>query len=481
MKTNNAFRKVARAAVPGVTFLILLLGGCELIDPTEVRNPQIVEENLIGQNLTANACLTSARWGFADLLDNTAYFTDVVSDNYDNVATFISPNADDPRAIRADDLTLNGNSLYAIAQRERAQITYFITTIVPADPGAAATIGPDLQFYRGMATLILGENFAYAPAEAGGPALTSNQLIDLAIADFTAASTGGSTTIRQAAQFALARAHYARGNRTNAVAAATAALATTGGTTFVFSSPYDAATQVNTFYTFAVSRALNDMQPLPRLDFLDPKYTAQDAPIAALKAEEMYLILAEDALAGNNLAGAKTQMLAAMALAKSTAGGRTTSTFTDIDPRTGRPNDDAITVQASASAPAVPNLVRRRSGSSVPQKAFSNTSVDSAAINALTTGEEHLRMLHLLRQEIFFGEGRRMSDLGIRLPIIQREIETSPTISPGDPGTTSTVPSYIPAGSGLDAFTTAGTVVTITNDMNQVLAVNRIARFTMPF
>jgi len=487
MNTKRLFTNVRRAApafLSGLAFLLILISGCELIDPTEVRNPQIVEDNLIGQAATAAAALQSARFGFADLFDNTAYFTDVVSDNYDNIATFISPNADDPRAIRADDLTLNGvNSLYSIAQRERAQITYFLASIVPSDPTAATTVAGDLKFYRGMAALILGENFAYAPSVAGGPALTSNQLIDLAITDFTDASTTGSTTVQQAALFALARANHAKGSVGAATTAANNALATTGGGTYLFSSPYDAATQVNTFYTFAVSRALNDIQPLPRLDFLDPKYTSTSAPIAALKAEEMYLILAEAELSANNLAGARGHMLAAMAVATGTSGGRASANFTDGDPRTGRPNADSVLVRASATAPSVAGLVKRRSGTSVAQKAFSNTSVDSAAINALTTGEEHLRMLHLLRQEIFFGEGRRMSDLGIRLPIIQREIETSPTIAPGDPGTTSTVPAYIPTGSGLDAFTSDATagLITITNDMNAVLATNRIARFTMPF
>lgn len=485
MKTKSLSR--VRRATPvfltGLTFFLLLAGGCELIDPTEVRNPQIVEDNLIGQAATAAAALQSARFGFADLLDNTAYFTDVVSDNYDNVATFISPTADNPAAIRPDDLTLNGAALYSIAQRERAQITYFLASIVPNDPNAAATVGGELRFYRGMATLILGENFAYAPSVPGGPALTSVQLIDLAIADFTAASTTATTAIQQTALFALARAQHAKGDKAAATTAANNALASASGTTYLFSSPYDAATQVNTFNTFAVARNLNDIQPLPRLDFLDPKYATTSSPIAALKAEEAYLILAEVALSDNNLAGARTNMLAAMALARGTSGGRTSANMTDADPRTGRPNADTVLVRASASATPVAGLVKRRSGSSVPQKAFSNTSVDSAMINALVTGEAHLRMLHLLRQEIFFGEGRRMSDLGIRLPIIQREIETSPTIAPGNPGTTSFAPAYIPASPGLDAFTSDATagLITITNDMNQVLAVNRVSKFSIPF
>jgi hypothetical protein len=493
MKTNIFFTSLKRqgpTAVLAAAFLFMFWGGCELIDPTEVKNPQITEENFLGQPATAAASLSSARFGFADLLDNTAYFTDVVSDNYDNVATFISPSADNPSAVRSDDLTLNGAALYSIAQRERAQITYFLTTVVPKDPNATATVVGDLKFYRGMATLILAENFAYAPSIAGGAALSSSQLVDLAIADFvdatTTASTSGSAlfpALTQAAQFALARAYYDKGDKANASAAATAALAISG--TYLFSSPYDPATQVNTFFTFAVARALKDMQPLPRLDFLDPKYTIDASPIAALKAEEMHLILAEVALSNNDLPGARTSMKNAITVALGTSGGRTTSTFVDADTRSGtgwsRPNGDTLLIRADASSPALAGLLKRRSSSTVSQKAFSNTSVTTANVDTLVAAADHLWMLHLLRQQIFFGEGRRMSDLGIRLPIIQREIETSPTVSPGDPGTTSTVPAYIPAGSGLDSYTLAAGVVTITTDMNKVLATNRVARFSMPF
>lgn len=483
---TNMKRQVPLVVV-AMALLFVFMSSCELIDPTEVRNPQITEENLIGQAATAAASLQSARFGFADLLDNTAYFTDCVSDNYDNVATFISPNVDDPRALRSDDLTLNGAAMYSIAQRERAQITYFLTTIVPKDPTASATVVGDLKFYRGMATLILAENFAYAPAVAGGATLSSNQLADLAIADFTDATTAASTALIQAARFALARAYYAKGDKANASAAATAALATTGGATYLFSSPYDAATQVNTFFTFAVSRALKDIQPLPRLDFLDPKYTQDVSPIAALKAEDMNLILAEVALSNNDLPGARTEMKNAIAVALGTTGGRTVSTFIDADTRSGtgwsRPNGDTLVVRADASSPAIAGLVKRRSGATVSQKAFSNTSVTAANVDTLTVAADHLWMLHLLRQQILFGEGRRMSELGIRLPIILREIETSPVINPGDPGTTSTVPAWIPAGSTMDAYTLSAATgtVTITYDMNKILAANRVARFTMPF
>ncbi len=460
---------------------LLLAGGCELIDPTEVRNPQVTDESLLGQPGSLQAALQGVRNEFTNVVENIAYFTDVVADNYDNVATFISPSADFSRDITWSDLTLPG--VYTPPQYLRAYATFAINNVAPKEPdqaGAPARIG-ELRFYRGMATLMLGENWAFAPLEPNAAPSTSNQIIDAAIADLNAALTSSAPqSIRTAAQFALARAYHARGNKTQAVAAANAALALSS--TYVFSAPFDAQTNTNLAWTFAVARALNDIQPLPRLDYLDPKYTdaTGTSPIPVLKAEEMYLILAEAAISDNNLAQAKTHMKNAITLATGTAGGRTVVSFRDIDPRRNRPNSDAMLVRADASSPARPGLVKARSGATVPIKQISNTSVSAADVDVLVTVADHLWMLHLLRQEIFFLEGRRMSDIGIRLPVAQRELETNPNMSKTGPGSAVTVPAYIPPSDEMDRFTITGTTTTILHDMNKILANNKVARFTIP-
>jgi hypothetical protein len=105
----------------------------------------------------------------------------------------------------------------------------------------------------------------------------------------------------------------------------------------------------------------------------------------------------------------------------------------------------------------------------------------AAAVAALTDPVQILRTLYLARQEIFFFEGRRMSDLGIRLPVMQREIETNSQINPGDPATIVQVPAYIPADDGLDSFSVSGNNTIIAVDMNQVLADNRVSPFALPF
>ena len=481
MKFHSMIKKGHPPTMIMMVLAMTILSSCELIDPSEVRNPQVTDESLIGQAGSLQAALQGVRNEFTNVTENIAYFTDVVSDNYDNVATFISPSADNPRAITYSDLTLPG--VYTPPQNLRAYATFAIEKVAPGDPdqtGAAARIG-ELRFYRGLATLMLGENFAFAPLAEDASPSTSAEIIDAAITDLTAAlGSSAPTAVRNAAQFALARAYHARGNKTQAVAAATAALGLSA--TYVFSASFDAQTNTNSAWTFAVARALNDIQPLPRLDYLDPKYTDATgiSPIAVLKAEEMSLILAEAAISDNNLAGARTQMKNAITLALSTTGGRTVVNFRDVDPRTNRPRTDATLVKADADATPRPGLVRARGGATIPIKQISNTSVSEADVDLLVTVAEHLSMLHLLRQEIFFLEGRRMSDLGIRLPVPTRELETNPTMSKEGPGSLVVVPAYIPNGSELDNFTLAGTTATILHNMNKVLANNKVARFTIP-
>ena len=488
MKTINFILTYVRNNMPVAATVVLstvLLGvvGCDLIDPTDVRNPQITQESIVGQPGSMRAALQGVKTAFSNVVDNTAYFSDVVSDNYDNWQTFISPNADFPSAMRSDDLTLNGlGGMYGQNQQMRALATFAIDIVAPADPGVASTTADmvaEAKLLRGLALVILAENFSYAPIETGGASITASAMLALAVTDLTDA-TSGSASVSTAAQFALARAYRLQGNKATATMAANDALAL--NPTYVYSATFDALSNTNAVWTFTVTRNLHDMQPLPRLDFLDPKYTSSvgTSPIAVLKAEEMYLILAEVAISDNDLATAKTRMKDAITLATGTDNGRTTVQFTDVDPRTNRPNNNAITVKADATAPEVAGLVKQRAGSTVTIKQVSNTSVTAAEVDALVSVADHHRVLYLLRQEIFFAEGRRMSDLGIRLPMMKREEETNAKIVEGDPGTTTVVPSHIPAADGMDKFTTSGTVVTIDVDMNRVLANNKISPFPIP-
>ncbi|NIV93142.1 hypothetical protein GWN42_10155 [candidate division KSB1 bacterium] len=473
----------------GITFLLkiswllpcigaLFISACDFLDAGDVTNPQTTDQALRDNSKGATTpFLVGVQERFSDSIEDLTIFTDTVSDNYDNTSTFISPQADIPAGIRPDDLTLDGvtGSGYFETQELRALADFGIKDVFPNDPDATDDQLAELLFFRGMASVLVAENFGGAPIEEDGRVLTPEEHLDLAVADFNeslATSQNGDLATRN--YLALARASRLAGDAANAGEAADMALAS-GESDFVFFAQYDPANNVNRGFTFAVSRGQNDLQPLPRLDFLDPKYIARDANIPALKMEEAHLIKAEVALANGDFSGAVQSLVEAISLSQS----RPVIAFADADPRTGRPQSGAV--QASPSAPAIDDLLIPRNGSQVQVRPISGTSLEPSEVASLSDPVEILYTLYLARQEIFFFESRRMSDLGIRLPMQNREIETNPSIKSGDPGTAVFVPSYIPPDDGLDRFSVSGNVTVIEFDMNQVLAENRVSPFALPF
>ncbi|RMF65391.1 MAG: hypothetical protein D6743_08070 [Calditrichaeota bacterium] len=460
-----------------------VMSACDFLDPTDVRNPQTTESSLREGGTGATVpFLVGVQEAFSSAVEDIAYFTDVVSDNYDNVATFISPQADLPRSMVPQDLTLNGGGgPYFEVQELRALADFTLTGVIPNDAEATPVQLAEVTFFRGMANLISAENFGGVPIVEDGPVVPPSQLLQLAVDDFKSAlSTSQHEGFATRIHIVLARAYRDMGDVAMAEAEANAALAS-GPADFLFNAEYDAENNTNTAYVFAVARNLNDVQPLPRLDYLDPKYTVEDAPIPVAKMEEAHLILAEVELSKGNAAAAAGHLADAIALAKT----RPVVPFLDPDPRpdntTGSTRPQSGTVQASPSAPAIAGLILPRGGNLVQVPSVSGTSLDEATVRGLTDPVQLFYDLYLARQEIFFFEGRRMNDLGIRLPMMEREIETNDTINAGDPGTVVIVPDFIPPGDELDAFTFDGANTVIKFDMNQVLTDNRFSPFNMPF
>lgn len=474
MNTKTSYVRIALLGVVAVAFLV---AGCDLINFTEVRNPQVTEESLEAGGTGATVpFLNGLMDGFSDAVEDIAYWCDVVSDNYDNVATFISPACDFPRTIFPFDLTLDAtDSYYFDVQEMRALADFVINGVIPNDPDATDADLAEAYFFRGYGLLLLGENFAGAPIAENGLPQTQAELVQLAIDDFDAAEALDDG-IETRLNLLRARAYRLLGDKTNAVAMANAAIAS-GPADFTFWIDYDAANNENTAFNFAVSRNLNDIQPLPRLDFLDPKYTVREAPIYVAKMEEAHFILCEASLSDGAAATAAGHLAAALTLAAS----RPTLAWADPDPRELRPAGG--TVQASAAAPAIDGLILPRGGALVNVPYVSGTSLDPATIGALTTGTDVLYNLYLARQEVFFLEGRRMADLGIALCMMNREIEMNPNISDGDLGTETVVPAWIPPQDEMDQFTTDGANTIILHDMNQVIVDNRadVCPFAMPF
>ena len=483
MKTNTKHESMKRRTVIGSLLLLLTaFAGCDFLDPTEVENPRTTTEDLAAaQNPTASL-LPGIRAQMARLTSSLAVVSAVVSDDYSIHGTGLVKAWDTPTTISPSVMNSTGTStgLYWNAQELQALASFVLDVIVPIDETATAAHIAEAHYYRGIAYLVLGENFSAAPIEEDGTPVPASQLLDLAVADLEQAGAFGTAT-----EAALARAHRLRGDAVAASAAANAVL--TADDEFLLLQGYDATSISNAPFSFLVLRALQEMQPLPRLDFLDPKYLSRTQGIAVAKAEEMHLILAEIALVNSDVPGAQAALRSAIELALS----RGTTSFDDGDPRLNadlsiRPRDASIEVRADASSPYRAGLVLTRPGN-VDQPTVSGTSLDADSVAALGTEDELWHAFHLARQEILFLEGRRMSDLGIRLPMMVTEIDANPNIDVGDPGTTVVVPSYLPPEDGMDLYSPASpydddenlvtTQITIDFDVNSILATNRVSPF----
>ncbi len=489
--------KKANQRGPGLWRAIALLAvlatglgstACDFLDPTNVDNPRTTSDDLAKAQEPTKSLLPGLKASFAGMISATVVAAECVSDNYSIHGTGLIKEWDFPRDVTptVNNSTGTATGIYWKPQELRALADFVIEDIVPGDATATADDVAWAYYFRGMAYLFLGENFSYAPLEKDGAPVPAVDILGLAVADLTQATSGG-TDAAIPAYAGIARAQRWLGNAGASQAAANQVLG--NDPSFYFAQGFDASSISNQPYWFLVGRALQEMQPLPRLDFLDPKYLDREAEIPVAKAEEMHLILAEAALAASNYTVAKGHLGNAIRLAKS----RTTLSWVDDDARnnadlTIRPRDAEIVVRADAGSPYRAGLVQTRFGGTTSQRVISGSSLNADSVEALPNGTPAAiwHAFHLARQEILFLEGRRMADLGIKLPMMLREIDSNPNINDGDPGTVAIIPGYIPTADEMDLFSPASpynggvlttTQITILHDMNKILAQNTVSPF----
>jgi len=488
-KQNMSIFGTAGRTVAAALFAVLAVAACDAIDPTQVSNPTTTDDDLAQATDPTAALLPGLRAQFARMINAYVVATEVISDNYSVHGTGLNQTMDEPGTVTPDIFNGTGTSasgVYWNVQELRALADFVIDEIAPNDPGAPPALVAEAHYYRGMAFLTMGEVFSNVPHEEDGQTQGADVALTKAISDLQAGAGFGAQ-----ANAALARAHRLLGD---AGAAASAANAVLGASSDLLYAPsYDEQFLANTSVFFLVLRALQEMQPLPRLDFLDPKYTERDSPIPIAKAEEMHLILAEAALASGNVGEARSHLASAITLAKS----RGMVSFDDIDERRNadlslRPRSAEIMVRADADSPYRAGLVLNRPSDGLQIPYTSGTSLSADSIAALGSETEVWHALWLARQEILFLEGRRMADLGIKLPMMLREIDQNDNINEGDPGTVPIVPGYIPASPqyAMDIYTPLDlydgvdpgapllkTEVTVHVDMNKVLVANNASPF----
>ena len=467
-----------------LTMSALSLTSCEdpddLFDP---RNPDLTIDAVVGTPNSAGRLLLGCERQLAIAYNEILPITEIASDNYVNTQTFFNTSLDDLE-IDFRDADLN-DTQFALA-RLRAIANLGLETIGPGDENYTAAQNASFLYFRGLSQLLLGSYFSTAPSESGGVLRTRNELYVAAVADFTDA-----LALNQDAPsllLARARANYQAGQCDAASTDAQALL--DAAPEFVRYVMFDVVEGVpNTFQDAIADRAsFDDLQPLPRLDFLDPKYSGildatNDFDIPYLKAEEAHFILAEAALSGGDVDEARTQMLAALDLISV----RPQATFDDSSegrieraPST-RPDTATAIVASAPGANPVEGLILDRGEGPVTVPSVSGTSVSPETINELDDVTSALEILYLMRQEVFIAEGRRFIDLGLTFTPSERELLLNDNVTTAD--VEPVIPDFIAANrENLDAFTydAAAGEVTIAVDFNSVIVENRESEFVVP-
>jgi len=465
--------------------------GCDFLDPTEVENPRTTDDDLASANQPVRSLLPGLRAQFSRAIGSTVVATAVATDDYSINGTGLGGNdMDFPELVTPNTAVINSTGatlgIYWNLQELRALSDFVLNDIAPNDEEAPDALLAEAHYYRGMAFLLQAENFTAVPAATNEAPASATTLFARAQDDLQTALTldeGGPFALP--AEAALAR--LARGTGDTGTAATLASAVLTSAPSFLFQQAFDEQTLVNAPHLYIVTRALKELQPLPRLDFLDPKYTARDAGIAVAKAEEMHLILAEVALDAGQPETARGHLQDALALVTE----RSTTAFEDDDPRfdndlNPRPRTSDIAIAFEPGGDVVEGLVLDRPCAEgvacIETPTVSGTSVTEAQLTAANAAEL-TRLLYLMRQEILLLEGRRLHDLGLRFPMMLREIEQNPNIAEGDPGTEMVIPAYIPPRNELDLYTpleiydgdgnTVEPEIAMLHDMNRVLATER--------
>jgi len=463
-------------------FAFAMMASCDLVSPEEIINPNVDEDAFLNSDNPMETWVNGTEKEFAIHISDFVELMEILSDNYFNNYTRSSKVFDIPQLLYTD-ADVTNLQRYVGTLREMAD--YGLDIVAKADKNTTQQDRFHLLYIKAYAFILAGDFFRALPMDVGGDVVEWKGHMEKAIEILdTALPLAENNEQRAFIHTLYARAAYRMGNRQMAVQHAKEALN---------ASP-DLCKQVvfdskNGVLSHAQEPIWGDwFQPLPRLDFLDPKYfqltSTDQSPITIAKAEENYLILAEAALAENNLQEAKTQLTLLLQLVKS----RPVQTGIN-DQLEGRyngglksfPNDPTYRVQASPEDSLRSGLIiDRKPPHLIDISYISGTSVTQGMIDQLDNHDAALELLYLMRQEIFIAEGRRPADLGIRLPLC--EVEAA-NVANAASYTEAWIPSFVPLNYGLDDFKVddVAKTVTITYNMNKVIVKNAKSDDVAPF
>lgn len=461
---------------------MMSLTSCDLIEPGDTVNPNVTDSDFLNAPNAMHTWVNGTEKNFAVAMGTYCQLLEIASDNYYNNYTRSNRDFDRHVFMPSDE---DVQVLQRYVGNLRESVDYGLKTVIKHDPNITPAEHFRLAVIKTFSHILAGETFTGLPDENGGKVIAWQEHLNrgLACAD-SALYWANADSARALAHTLKARLYYRLGEATQAVEEARQAL--TQAPEMLEQVQFDGANNVNNVAQEAIWG--NWFQPLPRLDFLDPKYfqtkSTEQRPVTIAKAEENYLIIAEAQASAGQIDDAKSTLRQLLTLVKS----RPVAHGID-DHLEGRynggskhyPDGSLYRVAASPADSLRSNLVLdRQQPHLIDIPYISGTSVTPPMIESCGTEDAALELIYLLRQEIFFGEGRRMADLGMRMPVCDIEAAHTASAKGYD---TAVIPSFIPAGSGLDDFTMDESKheVVITYNMNRVIVENKHSQYVVPF
>lgn len=461
----------------------VICSSCELLQPKEIINPNVDEETFLKTPNAMSTWVNGANRSFATIIGTYVELLEIMSDNYYNNYSMSSKVFDYPTILYTD-IDVTNLQRHVATLREIALKGLNVVAVADASTTDAQRF--NLYYIKGYSYLLAGEYFIALPVKTGGNVEDWRKNLNMAISTFNESLKY--TADEKDVAFIntlMARAYYRLGDKANAVKYSHAALALSQD--FVKQVVFDGNNGVNNPMQEHIYGT--NFQPLPRLDFLDPKYfvkgnSVEQRPICIAKAEEPYLILAEAAISDGNLTEAKQIMKTLVDLVH-----RRPVEIDINDQLEGRynggykkyPTGSEFKVAASREDEFRSGLILDRQAPhliSIPY--ISGTSVSHDIIDSQRSADDLLEILYLMRQEIFMAEGRRVADLGIRLPVCETEAAAT---SSAAPFIEAQIPSFIPLNQEMDAFEIDNSkkTVVIMHNMNKIIVNNKKTEYVAPF
>ncbi|MGH7505884.1 MAG: hypothetical protein ACRELX_09545, partial [Longimicrobiales bacterium] len=163
------------------------VAGCDFLDPTEVENPRTTEDDLARAAEPTRALLPGLRAQFARAIGAVVTVTSVVSDDYSIQGTGIDKAFDEPGLVSPGVMNgTGGTGPYWNLQELRALSGFVLDDVVPDDTTATSEQIAEAEYYRGMAYVMLAENFTGAALEIDQPVVAPPELLARGIASLEA-------------------------------------------------------------------------------------------------------------------------------------------------------------------------------------------------------------------------------------------------------------------------------------------------------